>query len=235
MEVLGISLSIITAIAALLVVALWFVIVWQWRPFRAPAAFRFTDAHVLITGGSSGIGKAVAHQCLARGAKVSIIARTQARLDEAQRELELALEARLGASAAAGRVRAFAADVTDSEQLALAVREAVAASGDVDAVVCSAGATSPMYFDDLPIEQFEYQMRVNYVGIVRTVKLLLPSMKQRRSGRFVFVASMLGHVGMFGYTAYAPTKFAVRGFAESLYPEVRRLGVPHAHTHARRR
>ena len=92
-----------------------------------------------------------------------------------------------------------------------------------------------MYFDDLPIEQFEYQMRVNYVGIVRTVKLLLPSMKQRRSGRFVFVASMLGHVGMFGYTAYAPTKFAVRGFAESLYPEVRRLGVPHAHTHARRR
>ena len=63
-------------------------------------------------------------------------------------------------------------------------------------------------------------MNVNYMGSINVTKAVLPGMKARNSGRVVFVSSQAGQLGVFGYTAYSPTKYALRGLAESLQMEV---------------
>jgi 3-dehydrosphinganine reductase len=75
------------------------------------------------------------------------------------------------------------------------------------------------------VEVFERSMAVNYLGVVYPAKALVPGMRQRRRGAVVIISSGVGLVGIFGYTPYAPTKFALRGLAESLRSELRSSGV----------
>jgi 3-dehydrosphinganine reductase len=176
------------------------------------------DRHVLITGGSSGIGLAIARQAAAAGARVSLLARDSVKL-----------------SAAAAAVRAQApqspvaftvvADVADEAALASAVRAAEAAHGPVDVLIASAGVARPGYFAELPVEIFRRAMDVNYFGTLHAIKAVTPSMVARRSGQIVIISSGAGLVGLFGYTAYAPSKFALRGLAESLRAELKPSGV----------
>lgn len=217
-EIGGSTVLIALAGVALIVVG----ILWcRWRSLASPAPLDLSLQHVLVTGGSSGIGKAVAELCVQKGASVTILARNQARLDQALEEIEKHRPA-----SASTTVVAVSADVTDADDVARAVRKAEEKVGrPVDAMVCSAGATNPLNFEDLEPSDFDYVMRVNFLGVVNCVKAVLPGMKDRRKGRLVFVSSQVGQVGMFGYTAYASSKFAVRGFAECLYPEVRPHGI----------
>jgi 3-dehydrosphinganine reductase len=176
------------------------------------------DRHVLITGGSSGIGLAIARQAAAAGARVSLLARDPQKL-----------------SAAAAAVRAQApqspvaftvvADVADEAAVASAVRAAEAAHGPVDVLIASAGVARPGYFAELPVEIFRHAMDVNYFGTLHAIKAVTPSMVARRSGQIVIISSGAGLVGLFGYTAYAPSKFALRGLAESLRAELKPSGV----------
>jgi 3-dehydrosphinganine reductase len=176
------------------------------------------DRHVLITGGSSGIGLAIARQAAAAGARVSLLARDPQKL-----------------SAAAAAVRAQApqspvaftvvADVADEAAVASAVRAAEAAHGPVDVLIASAGVARPGYFAELPVEIFRRAMDVNYFGTLHAIKAVTPSMVARRSGQIVIISSGAGLVGLFGYTAYAPSKFALRGLAESLRAELKPSGV----------
>lgn len=205
-------------VAALIVLA---VLRFRWRSLAAPDRLELSLQHVLVTGGSSGIGKAVAEICAQKGASVSILARNQARLDQALAEIEKHRPANTNTA-----VVAVSADVTDAADVARAVGEVEEQVGrPVDVMVCSAGATNPLNFEDLEPSDFDFVMRVNFLGVVNCVKAVLPGMKERRRGRLVFVSSQVGQVGMFGYTAYASSKFAVRGFAECLYPEVRPHGI----------
>lgn len=72
---------------------------------------------------------------------------------------------------------------------------------------------------------FKQQMRVNYLGTVYCTKCVVDSMKERRSGRIVFVSSQAGQIGVFGYSAYSPTKFALKGFCEALQMELRPYNI----------
>ncbi|HZP28844.1 MAG TPA: SDR family oxidoreductase [Acidimicrobiia bacterium] len=177
-----------------------------------------SGSHVLVTGGSSGIGLAVARAVVARGGRVSIVARDAARLRAAQTELD-------GVAGAAGRVASATADVADGHALREAVAQGVERLGPVDVLVTSAGYAHPGLFVDLDDEVFRRQVAVNYLGTVNAIRAVLPTMVDRRRGHLLMVSSTVGLIGLYGYAAYAPTKFAVRGLAESLRSELRPHGI----------
>jgi 3-dehydrosphinganine reductase len=175
----------------------------------------FDDAHVVVTGGSSGIGLATARLAIDRGARVSLVARRSDVLDEAAATLR----------SIGGQVAVAAADVADAVQVGTALASLTDAFGPVDVAICSAGQARPGYFEQLDPSVFHQMMDVNYFGTVNVVRAVVPTMIDRRHGSVVGVSSAAGLVGVFGYTAYAPTKFAVRGFLESLRGELAPYGI----------
>jgi 3-dehydrosphinganine reductase len=169
--------------------------------------------HALVTGGSSGIGLAIARRLVADGMDVSLVARGEQRLEEAR----AALTAGSGGQA---RVLAISADVSNRQAAEEAVGEAASKLGPPKLVVTSAGIAVPGYFEDVGVEVFERTMAVNYLGTVYVVKAAVPLMKPA-GGQIVMISSGAGLIGLFGYTPYSPTKFALRGFAEALHAELR--------------
>ncbi|MCD6555378.1 MAG: SDR family oxidoreductase [Anaerolineae bacterium] len=179
----------------------------------------FAGKNAVITGGSSGIGKATARLLARYGANVFIIARGQKRLDAALDEI--AAER----NRADQVCRAFSADVAQYEQIK-AVGDAIVESGyPPDILINSAGIARCNYFDELTLDDFRQTMDINFFGTVNTIKAVLPYMKERRSGHIVNISSMAGFLGVFGYTAYGASKFAVRGFSDVLRCELKPYGI----------
>jgi 3-dehydrosphinganine reductase len=171
--------------------------------------------HALISGGSSGIGLALARKLAAKGHVLTLLARDPVRLADAQRQLE-----QVGAT-----VRTASADVRDEAAVTAAVDAAIAELGAPELVVASAGIVIPGIFRDLPAAAFRETMAINYDGTLHLVRASLPAMLARRAGRIVLVSSGAGLIGLYGYTPYAPTKFAVRGLAEALRAELKPEGI----------
>jgi 3-dehydrosphinganine reductase len=175
----------------------------------------YKSKNVLITGGSQGIGRAIAEEFARRGANVFLIARGQAALDEAVEAIHAAYPN--------VRVEAQMCDVTDYAQVEAAVTRMREMFGSIDGVVNNAGLSIPRYFDDIPPEEFEQTMRVNYLGSVYPTKAAVSHL---HAGAFItFTSSVAGYLGAFGFTSYAPTKFAQIGFAESLQQELAPRGI----------
>jgi 3-dehydrosphinganine reductase len=99
------------------------------------------------------------------------------------------------------------------------------AGGLVDHAVLSAGDSGPAAFEDIDAAAWERLLRLNVLGCVSVTRAVLPGMKRRRSGRLTLISSMAGQVGIFGFTAYSASKFALRGFAEALRMEAKPWGV----------
>jgi len=179
----------------------------------------FHNQHVIITGGSSGIGRATARLLTRRGAHVSIIARRQELLDDTLGELESVQEH------PAQRLRAWSADVSDWDQ----TREAMAALNSdgyaPNILINAAGFAHPGYCEELPLEIFHKTMEVDFFGTLHPIKAVLPAMIERSSGHIVNFSSGAGFLGVFGYTAYSAAKFAVRGFSDVLRAEMKPHGV----------
>ncbi|MEW6669025.1 MAG: SDR family oxidoreductase [Thermodesulfobacteriota bacterium] len=175
--------------------------------------------HVLITGGSSGIGKALARLVARKGACISVIARNPERLEAARKEIQAS------GIQSDQRVIALSADVSDRLQAENAVTAAIGELGPPDLVVTSAGTAYPGRFMELPISVFERTMAVNYFGTLYTIRAALPTMLRRKRGHLVLMSSGAGLIGIYGYTPYSPGKFAVRGLAESLRGELKHTGI----------
>lgn len=179
----------------------------------------YTGKLTLITGGSSGIGLSIACQITQLGGDVIILARRQELLDLAIKELE------------AHRIRpeqrilSIKADVTKFDSLSIVVEALISEYGIPDAVINSAGVAHPGNFSALDMSIFHWMIDVNYFGTVNVLKMLVPLMQKRRSGTIVNISSMAGFLGVYGYTAYSASKFAVSGFTDALRSELKPYGI----------
>lgn len=171
--------------------------------------------HAIITGGSSGIGLATAHSLAQRGAAVSLVARGAARLESAADELR-------GAGAS---VEIAAADVSDSAAVLAAVTHLTEVQGPCDVLVAGAGQARPGRFLELDDDVFRTMIDVDYFGVLHFIRAVAPGMVERRRGSIVAISSAAALTGLYGYTAYSPAKFAVRGLMESLRGELRPQGI----------
>lgn len=177
--------------------------------------------HVFITGGSKGIGLALAKQFVRHGCHVTVIARSQADLAQALQALEaLAQELQLSP-----KLQALSADTGSADELTKALAAAAAGAGPIDVLVCNAGLSIPGLFAAQDMADFQRTVDVNYLGTVRTIKCALPGMLARRQGHIVVVSSMLAVTGFAGYASYAPTKWALRGLSDCLRNELQGTGV----------
>ena len=165
-----------------------------------------------------GIGLAVARRMASLGADISIFARRQEPLVQAAAEIERDLKR------AAQRVSYWQLDVADQAQVANVMQAAVAKAGVPDVLVNCAGRAYPDYFENISYEQFADTMRVNVHGCWNTVSALVPRMKEK-GGYIVNTSSVAGLLGVFGYTDYCASKFALVGFSEALRSELRRYGI----------
>lgn len=175
--------------------------------------------HAIITGGSSGIGKATALLLAQRGMHISLIARDPQRLAEARAAIEAV---RLQPDQ---RVVDLVADVADYEEVEQAITAAIRQTGVPDILITSAGMVVPGCCADQPVELFEQTMLVNYFGTLYAIKTVLPRMLERRRGHLVLISSGVALFNVYGYTAYGASKFALRGLAEALRSELRPANI----------
>lgn len=173
---------------------------------------RWQGAHVAVTGGSSGIGAAVALAVARRGARVTLIARGADRLATASDRIRAAVPAAV--------VGVIAVDVSDRDAIGAAMERAAADRGAIDVLVCSAGIARPGRFLELDDDVFRSMIDVDYFGTLWPVRTVAPLMAERGNGSIVGVASGAALVGLYGYSAYGAAKFAVRGLFESLRTEL---------------
>jgi len=174
---------------------------------------------VLITGGSSGIGLALAKQLAALQANVWILARRPEQLEIAIKEIE---SCRKNPSQRFGVIKA---DVSDEQEINTEISKFLETTGVPDILINSAGVTRPGLLDDLDSKIFHWLMDVNYFGTVYTTKKIVPGMVARHSGQIINICSGAGYAGLYGYSAYCGSKFAVRGFSDTLRSELKEHGI----------
>src|SRR4051812_21547014 len=168
-----------------------------------------THPVALVTGASSGIGAATAHRLRELGYDVFATARRTDRL----------------ATLAAGGIGTVAADLTDDDAVVALVDEVIGAAGRIDVLVNNAGYGSYGSVEDVPLAEARRQFEVNVFALARLTQLVLPHMRQRRSGRIVNISSMGGrfHEPLGGW--YHATKFAVEALSDSLRVDVAPFGI----------
>ncbi|TYQ10941.1 UNVERIFIED_ORG: thioester reductase-like protein [Gordonia westfalica J30] len=169
--------------------------------------------NILITGGSSGIGKATARMCVARGANVMIVARSPEELDSAADELNSTTSKK---GIPPGRAVAYQCDITDEESVNALVKSVLAEHGHVDVLVNNAGRSIRRATVNSVQRSHDYHrvMAVNYFGAVNLILGLLPHMVARRSGHVVNVTSIAVQSRGPRFGAYAASKAALEAFSD---------------------
>ena len=164
----------------------------------------------LVTGASSGIGRATALRLARSGARVLALGRDRAALDEV---------------AAKTNGTVIVADLADPAEVERAAAESLAVAGRVDVLVNNAGEGWAGPFAEINPLRAELLVRTNLLAPIRLARSLIPGMLERKSGHIVNVASIAGHVGVPGEAVYAATKAGLIGFSESLRYELAGTGV----------
>ncbi|XP_055515260.1 3-ketodihydrosphingosine reductase [Leucoraja erinacea] len=189
-------------------------------PLISPKPLKLSGSHVVVTGGSSGIGKCIAIECFKQGAFITLVARDETKLLRAKKEIE---KHSINDKQV---VLCISVDVSkDYGQVQSVIKQAHEKLGPVDMLINCAGTSVAAKFEDVDVGFFRRLMEINYLGSVYPTRAVIHTMKERRMGRIVFVSSQAGQVGLFGYTAYSPSKFALRGLAESLQMEVKPYNI----------
>lgn len=173
---------------------------------------KWSGASALVTGASRGIGRAVAAQAAAKGARVGLLARNKDDLE--------AVRSSIGGTAAVAP-----ADIAVRAEVDDAVKRVEAELGPIDILVANAGIGAYGAFADIDVDEVEHLVQVNLLGTVYPIKAVLPGMLERGRGHIVVVSSVAGRFGSPLEAAYAATKFAQIGLAEALSVEVAGKGI----------
>jgi len=168
--------------------------------------------HVVVTGGTSGIGLAATALLLESGAHVTVVA-----LDDPSAE---ALRTR-----ALANLVVASADVSDPAQVNAALDTGSATHGTIRSVITCAGISKPGYFHQLTDTDLRRHMEINYFGTLHTIRRALPDLMTAPGASITCISSAAGLLGVFGYGAYCPSKFAVRGLCEVLRQEYKPHGI----------
>ena len=163
----------------------------------------------LVTGASSGIGRAAAMHLRAAGFIVYGVARRTHRMQELEKQ----------------GVKTLAMDVTDEESATLGIEQILTQTGRIDVLVNSAGYGSYGAVEDVPIEEARRQFEVNLFGAARLIQLVLPGMRARRSGTIVNITSMGGKIYTPFGAWYHATKFAFEALSDCLRIETKGFGI----------
>lgn len=175
-------------------------------------ADRFAGRTAIITGGASGLGRAVAKRFVAEGGKVALWDVNADWLAEAKAEV--------------GATHTALVDVSDAATVASAADETARALGRVDVLVCSAGitgATAPVH--EYPLDSWERVVAINLNGLFYCCRAVVPHMLANSYGRIVNVASVAGKEGNPNASAYSASKAGVIGFTKSLGKELAGKGI----------
>lgn len=179
----------------------------------------FTSKTIYITGGSSGIGLALAESLAARGADILLVARSKQGLTSAEEKV------RAAGILPGQKTGILSLDVADADATREHLAEANRSFGPPDILILSAGVnTAADRFENITPEMFAQVMAINVSGVRNPIYALLESLKKQK-GHIVILSSAAALFGMFGYTAYAASKSALWGFAESLRYELRPQGM----------
>ena len=166
----------------------------------------------LITGCSSGLGRALAARVLARGHRLIATARQPETLDEL-------------VAADPSRCRALALDVADASQVAPVVAQAAAIFSRLDVVVNNAGYGLVGAVEEYDEAQITRNFETNFFGALRVIRAALPILRAQRRGHFVNISAAAVIANYAGFSIYGATKWALEGLSESLAAEVRPLGL----------
>lgn len=171
--------------------------------------FNFKNKNIIITGGSSGIGAALVKVLVGLEANIWVIARNQDKILDLQNQL----------GDKKHLLNYFLGDVKNFNEIKIIASTLQQEGKIIHGVINSAGVAEPAEFGSMEIEKFHWQMDVNYYGTVHSVMAFLPLMEP---GAFITnISSTVGFLGVYGYTAYGASKFAVRGFSDILRSELK--------------
>jgi short-subunit dehydrogenase len=176
---------------------------------------RISEARMLITGASQGIGKALAEAAAVRGAKVLAVARSEALLRQLAEEVR----------ARGGTLETVAADITDPEGRQRMVDAALHHFGGLDVLVNNAGIGATGHFLEVSPERLRRIMEVNFFGVTETVRAFLPLLRTGNRPAIVNISSIAGKRGIPARSEYSASKFAVHGFSEALRAELAKDGI----------
>lgn len=194
--------------------------------------FSFKDKVVVITGGSRGLGLALAKRFAKEGAKICLIARDPQELERAQDILQQ--------YTTPYSILTCECDITNQEQLSAAFGRVLGRWGDIDVLVNNAGSILVGPFDSMTLEDFEAQMKLHLYANIQATQKILPIFRKKRDGRIINICSMGGKIAVPHMIPYDSSKFALAGFSQGItaefakeniavttvYPTVMRTGSP---------
>lgn len=185
------------------------------RAIPAPQ-FSYENQTVVITGGSRGLGLALAEELVSRGAKVALLARDPQELQRAKSQLELLPNA---------QVLTIVCDVTHRQQLKEAFEKVRSTFGSLCILVNNAGSVVAAPFEAMNQKDFEAQMNLHFYAVLKAVQLALPIFKSQGFGRIVNISSIGGRIPVPHMIPYVASKFAVSGFSQALSTELRKESI----------
>ncbi len=177
-------------------------------------AKRFDKQVVWITGGGSGIGRALALQFAKEGASVAVSGRREDRLQEVVEAVQ----------AKGGKGLAVRCDVTDEASVAEAVQKVVRTLGGLDVAVANAGFSVAGRIEKLSAADWRRQLDVNVIGVAMTARYAIPQLRERK-GRLALIGSVASMLSTPGMGAYSASKYAVRAIGQALSAELHGSGV----------
>lgn len=179
----------------------------------------YQDKIAFITGGSTGIGLAIAKSLAAQGSHVTIFARTVSKLENAKIEIDASC-----LSMTKQKINYYSVDTADNNDAKTTFEKAIHEIGAPDILINCVGIAQPDYFENISFDIFDKTIKTNLYSTWNACHSIVPYMKQK-GGYIVNTSSIAGFLGVFGYTDYCMTKFGIIGFSDALRQELAQYDI----------